>query len=75
MNQEDSSLNVSTMFSKGKPASKVLEHNVILQKYDVGRLYGSGGPEGAWKIYEGCCKTDGKVNKLIFLYKGYAFFR
>ena len=68
MNQEDSSLNVSKMFSKGKPATKVLEHNVILQKYDVGRLYGSGGPEGAWKIYEGCCKTDGKVNKLILLY-------
>ena len=66
MNQEDTSLDVRTMFSKGKPASKVLEHNVILQKYDVGRLYGSGGPEGAWKIYEGCCKTDGKVKKVDF---------
>ena len=50
------------MFSKGKTASKVLEHNVILQQYEVGRLYAGGGPEGVWKIYEGVSKTDGKVS-------------
>ena len=49
------------MFGKGKTASKVLEHNGILNQYDVGRLFGSGGPEGVWKIYEGMNKTDGKV--------------
>ena len=49
------------MFSKGKTASKVLENNVILQQYEVGRLYAGGGPEGVWKIYEGISKTDGKV--------------
>ena len=51
------------MFSKGKTASKVLENNVILQQYDVGRLFGSGGPEGVWKIYEGVSKTDGRVSE------------
>jgi len=50
------------MFGKGKTASKVLEHNGILNQYDVGRLFGSGGPEGVWKIYEGMNKTDGRVS-------------
>lgn len=49
------------MFSKGKTATKVLENNIILQQYDVGRMFGSGGPEGVWKIYEGLSKVDGRV--------------
>ena len=50
------------MFSKGKTATKVLENNVITHQYEVGKLFGSGGPEGVWKIYEGVSKTDGKVS-------------
>ena len=53
---------INVMFSKGKTASKVLENSAILQQYDVGRLCGSGGPEGVWKIYEGASKTDGRVS-------------
>jgi len=49
------------MFSKSKNASKLLENNSILQYYEVGRLFGNGGPEGVWKIYEGVSKSDGKV--------------
>ncbi len=51
------------MFSKGKSGSRLLENNGILQHYEVGRLYGSGGPEGVWKIYEGFSKTDGRVSE------------
>ena len=50
------------MFSKGKTATKVLENNIITQQFEVGKLFGSGGPEGVWKIYEGISKTDGKVS-------------
>ena len=50
------------MFSKGKTATKVLESNAITQQYEVGKLFGSGGPEGVWKIYEGVSKFDGKVS-------------
>ena len=55
-------ININVMFGKGKTATKVLEHNSILNQYDVGRLFGSGGPEGVWKIYEGMNKTDGRVS-------------
>ncbi len=51
-----------TMFSKVKSSSKVLENNAILQHYDVGKAYASGGPEGVWKIHEAVSKTDGKVS-------------
>ena len=50
------------MFSKGKTATKVLENNAITHQYEVGRLVGSGGPEGVWKIYEGVNKSDAKVS-------------
>jgi hypothetical protein len=50
------------MFSKSKTASKLLENNPILQYYEVGRLFGNGGPEGVWKIYEGVSKSDGRVS-------------
>ena len=50
------------MFSKGKSATKVLENNAITQQYEVGKLVGSGGPEGVWKIYEGVNKSDAKVS-------------
>ena len=53
-----------TMFSKGKSGAKLLENNLILHHFDVGRLYASGGPEGVWKIYEGFSKNDGKVSYL-----------
>ena len=55
------------MFSKSKTASKLLENNPILQYYEVGRLFGNGGPEGVWKIYEGVSKTDGRVRKLFLI--------
>ena len=58
-------ININVMFGKGKTASKVLEHNGILNQYDVGRLFGSGGPEGVWKIYEGMNKTDGRVSFIV----------
>ena len=57
-------ININVMFGKGKTATKVLEHNSILNQYDVGRLFGSGGPEGVWKIYEGMNKTDGRVSNV-----------
>lgn len=50
------------MFSKGKSGLKLLENNPILNHYDVGRLYASGGPEAVWKIHEGVSKSDGKVS-------------
>ena len=53
-----------TMFSKSKSASKLLENNPILQYYEVGRLFGNGGPEGVWKIYEGVSKADGRVSSI-----------
>ena len=59
------------MFSKSKTASKLLENNPILQYYEVGRLYGNGGPEGVWKIYEAVSKADGRVS---FLHHGCAIF-
>ena len=49
------------MFSKSKSGSRILENNPILNHYEVGRPYGSGGPEGIWKIYEGYSKTDKRV--------------
>ena len=49
------------MFSKGKTATKVLENNFITHQFEVGKLFGSGGPESVWKIYEGVSKIDGKV--------------
>lgn len=55
------------MFSKGKSALKLLENNPILNHYEVGRLYASGGPEGVWKIHEGFSKADGKeVSIFVF---------
>ena len=60
-------ININVMFGKGKTATKVLEHNSILNQYDVGRLFGSGGPEGVWKIYEGMNKTDGRVSFVYWM--------
>ena len=52
---------LAVMFSKGKTGAKLLENNPVLQYYEVGRCYASGGPEGIWKIYEGKKRADGKV--------------
>ena len=60
-------ININVMFGKGKTATKVLEHNSILNQYDVGRLFGSGGPEGVWKIYEGMNKNDGRVSFVYWI--------
>ncbi len=50
--------------SKGKSGlNKLLEGNAILQHYEVGRAYASGGPEGIWKIHEAVAKADAKVKK------------
>ena len=49
------------MFSKGKSGVRLLENNAILQHYEVGRVFASGGPEGIWKIHEAISKHDGKV--------------
>ena len=57
------------MFSKGKSGAKLLENNLILHHFDVGRLYASGGPEGVWKIYEGFSKNDGKVSTVYSVYR------
>lgn len=55
------------MFSKGKSATRLLENNQIVQHFDVGRLYASGGPEGIWKIHEGVSKVDGRdVSIFVF---------
>ena len=67
-------ININVMFGKGKTGSKVLEHNGILNQYDVGRLFGSGGPEGVWKIYEGMNKTDGRVRFFNMPENGMGFF-
>lgn len=61
--QDDQPVKLLNMFSKGRSGAKLLENNPILQFYEVGRAYASGGPEGIWKIHEAVSKTDGKVRR------------
>ena len=56
------------MFSKSKSGTRLLENNPILNHYEVGRPYASGGPEGIWKIYEGYSKSDKRVRLLYFTF-------
>ena len=55
------------MFSKSKSGTRLLENNPILNHYEVGRPYASGGPEGIWKIYEGYSKSDKRVRSFYVL--------
>ena len=35
--------------------------NPIKNLYEMGKQVATGGPEGAWRVYEGHRKNDGKV--------------
>ena len=38
--------------------------NPIKHLYEMGKQVATGGPEGAWRVYEGHRKSDGKVGQL-----------
>jgi hypothetical protein len=46
----------------GGPQS-LLDHNPIVQYFDIGKQTASAGPELVWRIHDAYRKTDGKVSK------------
>lgn len=45
----------------GSAPHNILDHNPIVQFFDIGKQTASAGPEQIWRIHDAYRKSDGKV--------------